>query len=430
MTAAVLAVDLGSSRFKARVVDRNLRPLSDAATDVANVFGPGGRVEIAPAEVDRAVAEALARALGGAPDARPEAVVVTSQAQTFTVVNETGAPKRPFVSWMDSRARETAAELARLDAFATFAQHASFGAPLAGLTLCVLAHLVRADPTLLSAGDRIAFLPTYVMERLCGVSAVDDNLAAMTGLYSLVLGDWWPAALERCGLRPGQLPRLLAVGSVVGRTTARAEAWGLPAGLPVISAGNDQTAGAYGCELHCDGSLLVTLGTAQVAYCTTPAMPASDPALFRGPYPGGLAYRAAVDEGGGSLVRWAGQVLVGCGEPDGFFALASSAPPGSSGVTFRGGRWEGIGPEIGPGDLARSILEHIVAETAEIVRRVEPEPRGRRVLVAGGGSRQPLWLELLSRELGVHVVRTDADPPLGAARLGRELLGIPRSLQA
>lgn len=421
MSGLIVSLDLGSTSFKARVYDRELRPLGQAGVQIAYRHGDRGRVEIPSEEVDRAVSLVLADALSGSSGRDLEAISIASQAQTFTILDASDRPVAPFVSWMDSRSRLTAEELGADPAFADFAAHASFGAPIAGLAFCILAHLAREGGAP-ARGDRVAFLPSYVAEKLTGHRALDDNLAAMTGLYSMALGDWWPAALARCGLAPSQLPALCRVGSVVGTTTRQAADWGLPAGLAVLLAGNDQTAGAYGCGIHRDGSLLVTLGTAQVAYRVSPVVPASGPALFRGPYPGGLWYQAAVDEGGGSLVGWACSVLAGCQEPQRFFALASQAPAGARGVVYAPSRWEGITTAHGPADLARSVLEYLVAQVAMVVRRVEPDPAGRRILLAGGGSRQPLWLTLLSEALDARLSATDADPLLGAAHLGREAL--------
>jgi sugar (pentulose or hexulose) kinase len=418
---ATIALDLGSTTFKVRAFDTELRTLAEAASPLRYRYAEGGRVELAPAEVDRALAAALKAVLGGLRGATPAAVAVTSQAQTFAVHDGQRGFRTAFVSWMDSRARDTAAELARLDALAAYPRHASFGALLPGLTICILDHLVRADPGLLAGGARVTFLASHVLEALTGVTAVDDNLAAMSGLYSLELRDWWPPALERCRLEPHNLPRVVPVGTEAGRTSEQASRWGLPAGLPVVSAGNDQTAGAYGCGVHRDGSLLVTLGTAQVAYTAASALPEPDPRLFRGPYPGGRFYRAAVDDGGGSVVEWACSVLAGCATPRDLFVRAAEAPPGARGARYAAGRWEGLGPGTGTAELARSILEHLVTETAAVVRRVEPAPGTRKTLVAGGGSREPLWVDLLSRELGAELVVTEADPLRGAALLAREL---------
>ena len=44
------------------------------------------------------------------------------------------------------------------------------------------------------------------------------------------------------------------------------------------------------------------------------------------------------------------------------------------------------------------------------------------LLAAGGGSRQPIWLEILSAELGAPLTAVEADPLRGAARMAVEVL--------
>jgi sugar (pentulose or hexulose) kinase len=68
-------------------------------------------------------------------------------------------------------------------------------------------------------------------------------------------------------------------------------------------------------------------------------------------------------------------------------------------------------------DLARSVLEALSWRTAGLARRLGLALRDRRVLVAGGGGRQPLWRKLVADALGVDLEVTDAQPLLGAARM-------------
>ena len=108
----------------------------------------------------------------------------------------------------------------------------------------------------------------------------------------------------------------------------------------MVLAGNDQTAGAYGAALEeglqheRNGALLLTLGTAQVAYACTNELAQPNDSLVRGPYPHGLYYRLAADSCGGSIVNWAKTVLPGCGSDAEFFARVAEAQPGCQGLLF------------------------------------------------------------------------------------------------
>ena len=421
----ILALDLGSSRFKAGLFDETLALRGSGSRTLRYDYAPQGRVELDADEVVSAAEQAIRAALDEA-DAAPQAVravALTSQAQTFTVVDPAGRARMPFISWQDGRAREACEGLRREPALAEFGEHASFGAVVPALQICQLRHLQEARPGLLSPADRVLSLPTYLVQHWTGSAAVDDNLAAMSGLYSLRLSDWWPAALDACGLRREQLPETVAVGSAPVRTGRGADRFGLPRGVPVVLAGNDQTAGAFGANLPDGGDLLITLGTAQVAYACTGDVPAPHSATIRGPYPGARFYRMAADQCGGNLVNWARTLLSGCETDASFFAQVESAEPGCGGLVFDAegpggdGCWCHIALGHTPAELARSLVEELVRRMVEMVGRVDVDRSAARILVAGGGSRSATWVRMLSDALGLPLTVTPAAPLLGAARM-------------
>jgi sugar (pentulose or hexulose) kinase len=112
-----LALDLGSTHFKAGVFDSDLTACGRASHPIATRCEPGGVVEVDAAAVrgglDAVVRDALAAA--GVPGQRLRALALTSQAQTFTLLDAGGEPRTPFLSWQDARARLAAADLAQSD---------------------------------------------------------------------------------------------------------------------------------------------------------------------------------------------------------------------------------------------------------------------------------------------------------------------------
>ena len=421
----ILAVDLGSTSFKAGVFDRAPSLRGSGSRTLRYGYAPGGCVELEAEEVASAFRQTILTALDDANVASEaiRALAITSQAQTFTVVDPAGRAKMPFISWQDTRAQATCRVLAQEPALRDFGRHASFGQMLAVLEICQLAHLQTTQPGSLAPEDRIFSLPTYLGQQCSGAAATDDNLAAMSGLYSLTLHDWWPAALEVGRMGREQLPEVVPVGSVAAHTDRGASELGLPEGIPIVLAGNDQTAGAFGAELHEKGGLLITLGTAQVAYACVDDMPEPNPALIRGPYPGGRGYRMAADSCGGNVINWARGILPGCETDAAFFARVESAEPGCRGLVFEAdlpagqGAWHNLALHHTPDELARSVVEGLVRRMADMVRRLDVDRPGAKILVAGGGSRSATWVKLLADALGTPLVPTEADPLWGAARM-------------
>lgn len=422
----ILALDLGSTRFKAALYDEALREVATGSAPIPHTFGEAGLVEIAAADAVVACAAAVRECLAAGKTPAVRALAITSQAQTFTILDGAGTPQIPFVSWQDVRGGTAVAALAQTPGFAEFAEHSSFSEILGALQVAQLRRLGKEMLGCLASPQHVVHLPSYLVELLTGENVIDDNLAAMSGMYSLRLRAWWPAALAATGLAAEQLSRVVPAGSIAARTGAGAAACGLPPGVPVIFAGNDQTAGAYGAEVHRDDSLLVTLGTAHVAYRACAAEPRPAPGLVRGPYPGGRWYCLAVGSCGGNLVNWARTVLAGCGTDAEFLALAATAPAGCRGLVFEPdapegrGAWRNIGLHHGPAEFARAVLEALCRRMGELARRVSVGAGPARVQLAGGAAESALWREVLAQELGVAVERTTAGPLLGAARMARE----------
>ncbi len=91
-------------------------------------------------------------------------------------------------------------------------------------------------------------------------------------------------------------------------------------------AGNDQTARACGVGIHEEVGLLLTLGTAQVAYAAPLQLPPPAQGQIRGPFPGALAYRMGADSCGGNVINLAQTVIANAANDAAFFALAASVP--------------------------------------------------------------------------------------------------------
>ncbi len=425
----ILGIDLGSTFFKAEVFDTALRSVGRGAVPLIYASHAAGRIELTADGVDSAFRGAVSAALesAGCTGADLAALAVTSQAQTFTLVDTQNHPRFPFVSWRDAGVSNDNPASALQD----FGHHSSVGAFAPSLTVAQLAYLQKSTAdAFVASTDRLAWLPTWFVYALTGHRVVDVNLAAMSGLYSLQCDAWWPEALACCGMTLSQLPELAALGALAGRTTAAAARYGLAPNIPVVLAGNDQTAGAYGAALHERDAILISLGTAQVAYACLPSLPSPEPSLMRGPYPGGRFYQLGADAFGAGTVDWARTVLPGCSGVKDFDAAATAAPLECHGVRFIAdglagtGRWTGLeNPVATVADQARAVLVTLVARVGDQLARFSPAVRDRPLLLCGGGAASAPWREEFIRQLGREITRIDdASPTLGAARMALDFL--------
>lgn len=425
-----LSIDLGSTYFKAGVFDEHLK-LRGAGQHSLRYSYPGpGAVEISIDEIETGFKSCIKEALDAAGLKNPaslKGISITSQAQTFTVVDRKGNPRMSFISWQDARAAEVCEKMKSGLPWRHFKDDSSFGILLPGLQVCILHYILETGKIDIEKEDKLILLPSYLVWLLSGNYCIDNNMAGMSGFFSFKTNTWWNDALSFFTLEKSQLPDVCNIGSICVRTDARALAFGLCENIPIILAGNDQTAGAYGAEIHLNRTVLITLGTAHVVYAVCESMPRPLEKIIRGNYPGGYYYKMAADSCGGNIVDWGVRFLFGEMSRDDFFHLASQSPGGCKGLLFQPdiigaqGSWRNIGICHTKADFARSILESLARRINKMIHIVKTETKTIALLAAGGGSRQQLWLDILSRETGLPVKRTEADPLIGAAMMARNI---------
>ena len=418
---AILAVDCGSTNLKVAVFDRELLCLGSASVPVSYAVEDGTRFEMPADELkERFLAvseEACVRA--GVKFRAITAVSFASQAQTFAILDSEGVAKTPFYSWMDKRAVAESEELQRALGL-SFHEHCSFSACIPQLQAAKILWVQRHLPNGIRPADQVVSLPGFFALALGAENCIDRNLAAMSGLFSMKTGAWWPEALALCGLRPRQLGALVAVGGEM-RRFASAKAL-FPQPLRFVFAGNDQTAGAHGNNCG-PGDMVVTLGTALVAYRFVGDKPGpyhSDGCW--GPYPGGGYYELATRDEGCSALDWAAKQMPGKPGPEEVDLLALKLK--EKGISrncvfffpekiYTDRAWSAA---ASPDEQAYAVLEGIGFSLKELVEDgLGAGKEITRITVVGGGAASPVWMQMIADILEREIVRGRGDTLVGAA---------------
>src|SRR3954469_10588313 len=117
-----LAIDVGSSSLRAALVDTHGDLVPDTLTqvDVELTIAAGGLAQINTSDVCEELEQALDRtpaAGGAAEDATIVVVAMTTFWHSLVVLDGSGEPRPPVLTWADTRSEAEAAELReRLDA--------------------------------------------------------------------------------------------------------------------------------------------------------------------------------------------------------------------------------------------------------------------------------------------------------------------------
>ena len=408
MTDLLVGVDIGTTLLKVGVFDLAGNLVAGAKSECAPSYLPQGRVEIAAECWWAAFESSLAECLDAVERSTIRAVAVSSQAQTYVLLDEQGKALGPAASWLDTSgdAEGCARDLAGQDYYA----HTGWAEPCDMLASCKLReHDKRRDAW--TGAAHLLFADGYLLYRLAGEFAVSRNLAAMSGLYSMKQRGWWPEAAASARVPPALLPEVHDVGALVGSLDASlAEQWGV-AEFPVVAGANDQTAAAMGAGLSRPGEVALGLGTALAAYqVIEPAAPFLASRPLRGPYVGGLHYQLELLNTAGAVLEWARELLAPEHSWEGLFADALTVEPGCGGLRVRPdftdnrGAIAGLDLAKGGKHIFRAALEGIACAAR---RMLDDLAAPDTVRLTGGGSADDGWMQMIADISGRRIERVD-----------------------
>ncbi len=446
----VLAIDLGTSSVKVQVCDSGSdgRLVADASRPYPTRRPQSGYSEQDPADWWQATAEAVRLALTRT-ETRPTdiaAIGITGQMHGTVVVDAALRPLSRAIIWSDQRATP------EIDAIGSAVGPdtviAITGGRLAtGYQAVTVRWLTTHRPDLLASATTVLLPKDWLRARLTGVVSTEPSDAGGTGLFDIRRRDWSATMTDAVGLRPDQLPPLLASSDQAGHLAAEAAGvLGLPTSIPVAVGAGDAQAAALGAGVTHAGDLLVTLSTGTQALMPLAAIPETAggqgqvvcSALSSSSGAGWAHVAATLNTG--SALHWAAAAL-GFADDRALLAAAASVPAGADGVLFvpylsgerspwfdaaARGSFVGLSARHTQADLARAVVEGITLAGSLAYAAIRPTGADAPTVItlAGGGARDAAWRQLVADTYGLPV-RHSATPDQsarGAAILATAML--------
>ena len=437
---SLLGIDLGTSSAKAVVTDAAGAVLAQSVAAYPVENPQPGWSEADPQKWLTATTTAVRRAVEES-GTTPAAVGLSGQMHGVVLTGPDGQPVRPAMLWADSRAVPQLAVYRGLPD----AVRARLANPLSpGMAGPMLAWLATEEKDTY-ARARWALQPKdWLRLQLTGETAGEPSDASATLLYDLVADTWDKDVIDGLGIDPELLPPLLPRSGCQAGTLTRqaAAALLLEPGTPVAAGAADTAAAALGSGLTATGTAQLTIGTGAQIVTPLSTLPPAMPSA-----PTTHIYRAATDQGwyrmgavlsAGLTLGWVRQVL-GASWPE-LFAVAAQAPadddpyflPHLNGERTPHldpdlrGAWTGLSPRHDRERLLRAALEgvaHAIGEAVDEVLTAEPDIH--EFQLAGGGSTDPSWQQLLADVLGhpLRAVDVPAASGRGAAMLAARAIG-------
>ncbi|KVU76979.1 carbohydrate kinase [Burkholderia ubonensis] len=432
----LLGIDLGTGSVKLVTLDPDGVERAVASEPYALSSPQPGWAEIAPQAWWDALVRAAAR-LPADERAQVAAIGFSGQMHGVVLIDAAGRAVRPALLWPDTRA-------ARLAVAADWPDAPNPVAP--GMAGPLLRWVAASEPAALRAARWAVQPKDWLRIALGGDVAADPSDACATALATPD-GAWDAARLDALGLPRALFAPVRASTAPCGGLTAQAAAaLGLPAGVPLATGAADTACAALGSGLVADGDALLTTGSGGQIVVLADRLPAARRGLhrYRAAAGGGYYTMAAMQNVGLALeaVRgWLGYASWPAAYDDAFAQPASerlSFLPYLSGERSpwmnpdaRGG-WLGLGLGDTRGAMMRAAFEGVAfalragldAIRAEGAEGAEGEERRAvaSLRLAGGGSVDPRWRQLLADALGASLDAVDC--PNAATRGAALLAGV------
>jgi xylulokinase len=443
----LIGADIGSQSVKAVLLDPEGGTVGSAGRGCVMQHPASGWAEQDPADWTSGLTHVI-RQLLACHRIRPSQVShlgLASQVDGLVAVDDRLAAIRSGIIWLDRRASDQAAALARelgtehIFGITGLNADASHIAPK-------LMWLREHEPDTFARARAFPPVGGYLLGWLTGVLAQDHANASSTLLYDVRTGDWDDSMLQASGLDPAVLADILPSAQIAGTLTARAAGeLGLSRDCAVVVGTGDEHAACIGAGAVVPGLVADVTGTAEPVAVTAQS-PVFDAEHVVETHAHAITGLLLVENPGfvsGGCTLWFAEAILGTDQA-GLFELAARAPAGAGGVLFVPAlsgatvpRWNdrmrgvfaGLAMNHDRTHLARAVVEGCAFALRDVLSRLDALGlAGPELRVVGGGARSELWLQIKADVSGrtVRAVLADEPAALGAAVLAGLAAGVFR----
>lgn len=452
--AYILGIDAGTTSLKAAVFCMDGSLVASGVEDYVLLTPAPNRVEF-PAESYWEHLCTLTRDLMKKSGVKPEEILslaISSQGETLICLDEKGEALRPAIVWLDNRSGEEAAEIEQEFGLKEIYERTGQPECVATWPATKIAWLRRHEPEVYEKTAKFLLLEDYLLYRLTGKFACEENLLASSLLYDINRRCWWKEMLDYLGIEESRLAKVLPCGTPVGKVTEQAaRETGLSIQILAATGALDQTCGIVGVGRIKPGEVTETTGSclavcANVGQfvpwskerrltCQNHAVPGRYVVLLWSQTAGMVLkwyvnqfYQKEKEEGADGFLladKEAETVPAGC---DGLVMLPHLS--GASNPEYNSlakGVFYGVTLKHGRPHFSRAILESVAFMLRRNLEQVESLGQPVDVVYSmGGGSKSPIWNSIKADVTGkpVETLKTRESACLGAAVLGAVAAGL------
>lgn len=422
-----IGIDIGTSSAKSVLIDSEGRIIRSASAAYPVAEPKPGWREIDPEAWMQAVDTTLGQLLEGVDRARVRSIGVTGQMHTLVLLDRQGNPLRPALLWNDTRTASMIPDMKRriraLDGVSCLADVISTGSPAANLLW-----FKENEPENYARLHKFLIGPDYIVHRLAGGYRTDYCEASTSSLYDLTARTWSPAIRAAFGFPAAVYPDVRGSGEIAGTLLpAFCEKYALSPAVTVIVGTGDNPAAAIPTGCLAKKRPVLSFGTSGVLM-----FPRSRPDFTaRGKnilfsldgQDVAVLVQGVVQSCGGTLNWWMEKIL-GTTDYAAETRCISLEHLGESPLLFYPhlvgdktiytdpslrGCFIGLGTDTTRADMATAVLEGICFAVRQLTQAMEiPAAALENLRVIGGGSKNPIWMQMLADVLGAPVIQMES----------------------
>ncbi|HCB1498884.1 L-fuculokinase [Klebsiella oxytoca] len=431
----ILVLDCGATNVRAIAVDRQGKIIARAATanasDIA-VENSAWHQWSLEAIVQR-FAECCRQIHSELSSCRIRGITVTTFGVDGALVDEHGELLYPVISWKCPRTAAIMESISRFMPPQQLQQISGVGA-FSFNTLYKLIWLKENHPQLLEQAHAWLFISSLINHRLTGEFTTDITMAGTSQILDIHQRDFSEQILQATGLSRRLFPRLVEAGDKIGTLQSdAANLLGLPAGIPVISAGHDTQFALFGAGAEQNEPVLSS-GTWEILMVRSAQV--NTPLLSH--YAGSTCemdsqedlYNPGMQWLASGVLEWVRKLLWTAETPwQTLIEEARVIPEGAEGVKMQcdllacqNAGWQGVTLNTTRGHFYRAALEGLTEQLARNLQTLQKigHFKATELLLVGGGSRNALWNQIKANMLDIPIkVLDDAETTVaGAAMFG------------
>ncbi len=421
---AIIGIDIGTSGVKVLAVDENAKVISSNVKGYPLYTPAPGWTEQKPEEWWEAVCLGLRELMPNISEYDIAGIGLSGQMHGMVALDSENNVVRPAILWNDQRTKKQCDEMLALAGGVEGLSSYTNNNMLTGFTAGKILWMKQNEPENYEKTVKIINPKDYIAYKLTGYIGTDVSDASGTGLFDVKNGKFSAELIELVGLKPSLFAEPKASSEIIGAVSENAASETLlKAGTPVTAGGGDAVLSTISIGAGDEKTAAVMLGTSGVVSAhTAEFIDNKDGAIqFSRACVDGSFHVMGVTLAAAGSYKWYGENF-GDNDYKAMDNAAESSNAGAGGIIYlpylsgercpvndpdAKGCFVGITSQSTKADFNRAVLEGVAFSLRQVYERVSGGKKAERMILAGGGSKSPLWRQIFADIFEMPVITLD-----------------------